>query len=81
MGASKREFEKMNYVIFTQPLSEQEFNDRFYQPQKESIRDWTREPDDYKENFKTDTVYKQLNNEYREIKKARDNYKEIIRNK
>lgn len=81
MGASKREYERMNYVILTDPLTELEFFERFQKPNKEIIKDWSAEPDDYNDNFKDDPVYKKLNKDYKDLKKARENYKEIIRNK
>ena len=68
MGKSKQEFERMRYVIFTEPLTEKEFVDDFFQQddegtlrQKASIRDWNCEEDDYNELFKDDPKYKELN--------------------
>jgi len=81
MGASKREYERMNYVILTDTITELEFFERFQNPNKEIIKDWSAEPDDYNDNFKDDPVYKKLNKDYKDLKKARENYKEIIRNK
>ena len=79
MGASKKEYERMNYVIFTEPLTNEEFHRAF--SGNEHIRDWSREPDDYNEKFKDDPIYKKLNKDYKDLKKARENYKEIVRNK
>ena len=79
MGASKKEYERMNYVIFTKPLTDEEFHQAF--SGNELIKDWSREPDDYNENFKDDPIYKKLNKNYKDLKKARENYKEIVRNK
>lgn len=86
MGASKQEFERMRYVIFTEPLTEKEFVDDFFQQddegtlrQKSSIRDWNCEEDDYNEVFKDDPKYKELNSQYKESKESRDGYKKIKR--
>ena len=80
MGANKIEYERMNYVILTEPLTDKEFFERFYENNESFVKDWSAEPDDYNDNFKDDPIYNKLNKQYQDSKKARKKYKEIIRN-
>ena len=70
--------EKMKYVYFTQPLTEQE---HFYFITKFSkfLADWQRDFDDYNELFVDDPIDKELRQKAKKAKTERDNYRDIKR--
>ncbi len=78
MGASKQEFEKMRYSVFTEPLTEKEFSER-YKYDISINNNWHREPDDYEKLFKDDPKHKELRKVYKDAKKDLDQYKELKR--
>lgn len=78
MGASKKEYEKMNYVIFTEPMTVAEFHKEF--EYNKYVKKYDNEPNDYEEKFKNNNVYQKLNDKYKEVKNARQKYKELVRN-
>ena len=80
MGQSREDFEKMRYVVFTEPLTEMEFF-KSYTKDSSTVSNWHREPDDYNNLFKNDEFYKELDRTYKKAKKARDEYKEMKRKK
>ena len=86
MGASKQEFEKMRYVIFTEPMTNEDFIKEYYDEEvdgdrflRTNIKDWKCEPEDYEELFAEDTKFQELRKTYKESKKSLDIYKKIKR--
>ena len=77
MGVNKVEQEKMRYVIFTEPLDERQFYNEYFN--RDSVRDWKCEPDDYEALFKDDSKYKELSKKYKEARNSLEKYKDIKR--